>query len=712
MKVQRALEEHLEQLSDVPNMPATFDLGVLFVHGIGEQQRGDTLTEAGDVLAEWLRRWLDATRGGRLDVLHVALHAPPEPNHDPVRGAHAILRIRQLGGDPAQPERTWLLAESWWADTFRAASFSEFAAWGLGVGPWVASSQLRGILGQAAVDSRTNALLIPGLWVALGLLIAAGFLVAAALSLFFFALALALFALRLVPIGPIQGAASAIQRTMALGFGDAFALVRSPLRFGAMKTQVRADLRVLRSRCRQVAVVAHSQGTTIAWAVLMNPEVDVGRVPDEVSLFVTYGQAMRKLKLLRVLHTAGWTREAAWDLIAVIALLVGLVATIALGVAWVAGGREPIHAAGILLALGLAVGAQWQLLRRAEVIDQRAATDLVEEYAYATREAAHFEWLDLWASADPLPNGPLLPAGTVASYRIHNLGSAISDHSVYWQNLTEFVSAVLGRLARLGGVGLGPAPEDPDPEPLERGAAIRRRIRAALLSATRGALGAGAAATLLAFADAVRSLGGQALCVVNALPLVDLRLRDCAAPAGLAFAADLAGAILVAVGFTAGYVVALLAWRSAVRGDDRGALREAAGEGREVLWPLRWIAYAALIAIVATLVAGAAWIGADRFDVALGYAAIVSAAAAVPLALMRGGFQTLDGAPPTTEGELLGPVVATALAVSIAAVALAAGDRLVAGGLIGLVVVSLVVEAVRQLRRLGGRYRVGLEGRP
>jgi hypothetical protein len=40
--------------------PRPFSLGVLFVHGIGKQQRGDTLVAFADPLYEWLHRWFTA----------------------------------------------------------------------------------------------------------------------------------------------------------------------------------------------------------------------------------------------------------------------------------------------------------------------------------------------------------------------------------------------------------------------------------------------------------------------------------------------------------------------------------------------------------------------------------------------------------------------------------------------------------------------------
>ncbi len=41
-----------------------YRLGLLFVHGMGEQERGDTITQMGDALTEWLRRCYDGDSSG------------------------------------------------------------------------------------------------------------------------------------------------------------------------------------------------------------------------------------------------------------------------------------------------------------------------------------------------------------------------------------------------------------------------------------------------------------------------------------------------------------------------------------------------------------------------------------------------------------------------------------------------------------------------
>ena len=54
------------------------DLGVLFVHGIGNQGRGETLVTMGESLYGWLRAWgRSSVRPFNVDVSHAELTEPP-----------------------------------------------------------------------------------------------------------------------------------------------------------------------------------------------------------------------------------------------------------------------------------------------------------------------------------------------------------------------------------------------------------------------------------------------------------------------------------------------------------------------------------------------------------------------------------------------------------------------------------------------------------
>src|SRR5215471_11457728 len=105
-----------------------YDLGVLFVHGIGNQPRGSTLTDFGTPLIERVARRAKAS------------------------GVTAIVRTASLVRDDEEPARAeleihaktrsarWLLAESWWAQSFAGARFSDVARWGLVIVPWAIGS--------------------------------------------------------------------------------------------------------------------------------------------------------------------------------------------------------------------------------------------------------------------------------------------------------------------------------------------------------------------------------------------------------------------------------------------------------------------------------------------------------------------------------------------------------------------------------------------
>jgi hypothetical protein len=57
----------------------------------------------------------------------------------------------------------------------------------------------------------------------------------------------------------------------------------------------------------------------------------------------------------------------------------------------------------------------------------------------------HWEWDDFFATADPVPNGPLFGEATTAraiSQRVNNTGNAFTSHGGYWSNMTEFVPHV------------------------------------------------------------------------------------------------------------------------------------------------------------------------------------------------------------------------------------------------------------------------------
>src|SRR5688572_23654290 len=109
-----------------------YDLGVLLVHGIGEQQKGETLLQAGDALVSVLRKrlaWLPPRGRNRAEprvaLTNVALHRE-EPGEPPQ--AEIVL-------DTPDASSRWLIAESFWADTFPPPPYLSVFVWVVSVLP-------------------------------------------------------------------------------------------------------------------------------------------------------------------------------------------------------------------------------------------------------------------------------------------------------------------------------------------------------------------------------------------------------------------------------------------------------------------------------------------------------------------------------------------------------------------------------------------------
>jgi hypothetical protein len=463
-----------------------YDLGVLLVHGIGEQQRGDTLTEAGDFLLEWLGRLAEAV-GSAGDVdLNLMDVVDRQASGDEIAGAHALIRIKAPteGGRPAN----WVVAESFWADVFRPATFTELASWGVFIGPWAFAAQVRGILQRmetpVEVPTWLRSALLPIIWVVAAAMFLLGAIVGLALTL----LALGLVVLALTNIPFLKDFARSTQRTLANGVGDAYVLTRSPIRFGAMSSQVRADLADLCRESKAVVVVAHSQGTAVAWHAIKhgltdNPSTD-SPVAQHLKLFLTYGQAVRKLTFMHQMAEAPLTRY-------------GILGILSAGFALAAVGAFLVAGPGLLVLLSvvLATVAEAVLVARAMPLWRESQAKIEGDWDKVHAAAPALEWLDLWASADPVPGGPLeLDRAPISTYKIRNLASSILDHIVYWKNGTEFLAIVASRLFQLG----GPRQYASDlTDPLLLASVMRRHARVLLLLVMRVVLASAAVAGAL-----------------------------------------------------------------------------------------------------------------------------------------------------------------------------------------------------------------------
>jgi hypothetical protein len=582
MNAPTSLDEHLQNSRDRLGLgERRFDVGLLLVHGIGEQQRGDTLTEAGDRLIDWLERNVKeeerrhpsrATRR-EMTLVDVVLRQASE---DEVPAAHAIVRIGHP--DDEVGATYWVIAEAWWADVFRQATFTQVARWGVTVGHWVFATQIAAIRQRMQVDEGVptplRLALLPIVWL-VGM---ATVLLAGVLSLLLTVLALVVVPLALSKIPIISGVAAAAQRTLGGGVGDAYVLTESPLRFGAMATQVRSDLQTLRKTSYSVAVVAHSQGTAVAWAALkreiLQPQ-DPTSWPDEVvapiGLFVTYGQALRKLTFMLLVARGDCDRtRGALTAASNSVLLVVAAALFVMGL--------PLWT--VVVTLYLAIVVEFGLLIISTRIDGRTTHELRRHWRRIQRAEPALRWIDLWASADPVPVGPLrVTTPDVPSYKIQNLASIILDHVVYWQNKTEFLEPIAAQLHLLGGEKGGCAQSLTSPR--LQVAAMRRHARVHLLLGMHAILAVG----IIAFAAAAffsQDFATGVIAIARGIPFATALLNMPAV-----WVQRLAGVIVVLAAGAILWAILGAAWGALIGKDDTAYVEKSdLGLWRPVAWPI------------------------------------------------------------------------------------------------------------------------------
>ena len=132
-----------------PEQSKDYAVGVLFVHGMGEQNQGDSVTEMetrSPIGCQWLappeKKAGFKIREARLRSGSAVLTG--EPDH-PIGGqAHISVTITDESKTPPVKQE-WRLAESWWAATFRQATLFELVTWAFSAGPWLIASQRAGL---------------------------------------------------------------------------------------------------------------------------------------------------------------------------------------------------------------------------------------------------------------------------------------------------------------------------------------------------------------------------------------------------------------------------------------------------------------------------------------------------------------------------------------------------------------------------------------
>jgi hypothetical protein len=497
----------------------TQTLGVLFVHGIGAQRRGDALVQCATALHRWLRGWLRPElfeTPFAIDLVDASI-AESGPDHP------AQVRIIFRQGNQVS-RFSWLLAESCWFETYRRPSFFEFVVWALRVLPlavvvhflpryrraWNAFKASTEALESKVLTPRQFAAITEGLglapdtklqdvaqqkvletyrdtmmWRCLTIQLKLALVPAAALVIQLLLVAVAILAI--LP-GPTRSLARWVQLKLSATLGDSYLFVESPLTGAAIASRVKKDLEWLASRCDRIIVVAHSQGAAVAYSAVQR-EFWGGSVPKKLHALVTYGSGLRKLFDLEQTD-----RDLAfWGLLGVYATVVSVLMT-CLTVLFLAGaipwwGLLPGIAAVIVLQM-------FPLLRPQERLVNPAVLRV--------------PWYDCYASHDPVPSGPIdfkraelsenasieqavetyMDSAFVQAFKgrqreVVNRRSILADHTRYWSSDDDFVAHIAEILANASEM---PITFSLDDEWLQI-ATRRRRWRVGWLSRCRGVAG-------------------------------------------------------------------------------------------------------------------------------------------------------------------------------------------------------------------------------
>ena len=513
------------------------------MHGVGDQPEGDTLLASGEPIVRWLRRWFASSAAASdrptIEEVSASLHPSRDLRAEP---AHAELRVRASGRDGQPVAQRWLMAESWWGGDVQRPLFGKLAFWMLTVGAWVVFSHFgKRRRWGAGVVAETKAILV-SLGVSLPIVLA------------FQLCVLALSILAVLPIPPLRKSLSGLLLAMTGVLGDAFVLIENPVQRAALVERTRRSLHWLAERCQGIMVVAHSQGAAIAHRALGNT------APPNVQELVTFGSGLEKIGQIEFAQRRGRATSTALAPLLTAGLLVLSVIPAFAGfrldeLAKLGLWMLFVPAAIAFVTLHVSIRTYWM----------EDATSQTDELATPLRHLTeNRRWLDVFATHDPVPNGPLYreasPLAPVVA-DIVNRRDVFTDHITYWNNDAEFLPIVVKCIGRVAGLRIvGPA----DCPALEAAVARHRRC-VRWLTVNRWAAGAGLAAAVL-FGRRLADWGQATLDALERIPLgvrpiaatvVDLvdGLADWAAT-GLSFTPRDAG--LTAIGFVLPLAVIVL----------------------------------------------------------------------------------------------------------------------------------------------------------
>jgi hypothetical protein len=282
-----------------PAPPAEKRIGVVFVHGIGEQKQSSTIREQGGPLLDWiwgwhnardlpadqvlLPQWAKLSYGTTLEgPARFAVHLP----------AYEIPGVPKQRWDPV----TWVVAEGWWANRLEAPSMVTMLVWSLRIllrfWTGLGSEAFRRTRDRSSHRAAGGAA-IGEFWERVGnVLLALAYLPLAFLS---YPLVAFLLLLAQIPIDALQKfiLLKLVRPLLVDRVGDFWIYLHDYP--GAMHirrgVEEAIDSLVEHDACTEIVVIAHSQGAVVAFDALTSGGIKHARL---IRRFVTIGAALNK----------------------------------------------------------------------------------------------------------------------------------------------------------------------------------------------------------------------------------------------------------------------------------------------------------------------------------------------------------------------------------------------------------------------------------
>ena len=391
-------------------------VGIVFAHGIGSQQSGDTLREWSAPFIGLLKEARFAAKQDGDPVVGTRLQSPD--------GTGLYVEVELTGTSPVvdgvanpRPEQHWIFTEAWWASRVAPPTFREMASW-LGddgtmariaeafvKGPRPAQTPVRGRPSKGAgagADEEAETVTWPVIRQKISTQVVPipRVVLSAMAALILVIYGVVRVVLRLIPVGALSDAVIKIDNFILNWFGDLQVLLGDYAQSSSVRARLAESLVMLKQMgCQKIIIVAHSGGAIVSYLTLCDEQYkDL-----QVDHLVTLGEG--------------------------------------LNLAWEVTGADT-----------------------AKVGDAVARHQFGRLLDTPMRQRKNLEWTDFWASKDPAPLGSLRipealrkPHPRAKDVQVWNRGSVGDDHGSYWTNDEEFViplAQLIERVAAPSGPGL------------------------------------------------------------------------------------------------------------------------------------------------------------------------------------------------------------------------------------------------------------------